>query len=69
MLSVPVTGRYTFFDLGGDSLTATRVLEAIRRRFGVVISLQQLFSAPTVAAVAAAIDAGLAHGDLEEGAI
>jgi acyl carrier protein len=69
-LSVPVNCRDTFFDLGGDSLTATRVLEAVRKQFGVVVSLQQLFSAPTVVAMAAAIDADRAgSGDLEEGTI
>jgi amino acid adenylation domain-containing protein len=69
-LSRPVTRRDTFFDLGGDSLTATRVLEAVRKRFGVVVPLQQLFSAPTVVDLAAAVDSGRSgSGDTEEGEI
>ncbi|GAA3348206.1 non-ribosomal peptide synthetase [Amorphoplanes nipponensis] len=69
-LGRPVHRRDTFFDLGGDSLTATRVLEAVRKQFGVVVSLQQLFAAPTVEELAAAVEAQRAGaGDTEEGEI
>jgi amino acid adenylation domain-containing protein len=42
-----------FFTLGGDSLTAMRILEALRSRFKMSISMRQLFAAPTVAELAA----------------
>jgi acetoacetyl-CoA synthetase len=46
-----------FFDVGGTSLRAVRVLEAIHRRMGVDLPLSILLDAPTTAAMAAAIDA------------
>nr|WP_314145613.1 non-ribosomal peptide synthetase [uncultured Rhodococcus sp.] len=54
VLGVDDVGReHSFFELGGDSLSATRVLA----RLGSAISLTVLFADPTVRAVAAAIDA------------
>ncbi|MDV6260034.1 non-ribosomal peptide synthetase [Rhodococcoides yunnanense] len=53
VLGVEEVGRdHSFFELGGDSLSATRVLA----RLGSSISLTVLFADPTVRAVAAAID-------------
>ncbi|MDV6305700.1 amino acid adenylation domain-containing protein [Rhodococcus cerastii] len=53
VLGVEKVGReHSFFELGGDSLSATRVLA----RLGSSISLTVLFADPTVRAVAAAID-------------
>lgn len=68
LLGVAELGRReSFFALGGDSLLATRLLEAVRQRFGVDISLRQLLIGPTIADLAALI-----HGatkDTEEGTI
>ncbi|MFF4426464.1 amino acid adenylation domain-containing protein [Streptomyces sp. NPDC001549] len=75
LLHVPEIGRaHNFFALGGDSLTATGFAEAIRARFGVELVLRQMFQEPTVAAVAASIDAsletvGAADGSMEDGVL
>lgn len=53
VLGVEDVGReHSFFELGGDSLSATRVLA----RLGSAVSLTVLFADPTVRAVAAAVD-------------
>jgi len=44
-----------FFDLGGHSLAATRVVAQVIRKFQLEIPLQTLFRAPTVAEMAAVI--------------
>jgi len=59
----------SFFALGGDSLLATRMIEQLRQHLGVVITLRQLFMAPTIAELAEASGAGApgAEADVEEG--
>jgi amino acid adenylation domain-containing protein len=48
----------SFFDLGGDSLRAVRLLESLHRTFAQQLALQTLFSNPTVEAVAECIGQG-----------
>ncbi len=47
-----------FFECGGDSLRATRLLTLVQRDFGREVSMSALFRAPTLARLAALIDEG-----------
>nr|WP_320443246.1 condensation domain-containing protein [Rhodococcus opacus] len=46
---------HSFFDLGGDSLSATRVVARINDRWGTGLGVRDVFDAPTVAALAVRI--------------
>jgi acyl carrier protein len=49
-----------FFDIGGDSLLATRVLSAVARQFGPELSFDDFAAAPTPGGLAATIAAASA---------
>ncbi|MFB7241916.1 amino acid adenylation domain-containing protein [Streptomyces populi] len=67
LLEAPGVGRSAdFFALGGDSLTATRVIQQFSKRFGVELSLRRLFNHPTVAGIAAVIDAEISSSHRHE---
>ena len=57
VLSIDKIGIHdSFFDLGGHSLAATRVVSQIIKRFQFEIPLQSLFAAPTVAEMAVVLE-------------
>jgi amino acid adenylation domain-containing protein len=53
-----------FFDLGGHSLLAMKILSAIHDALGADLSLERLFEAPTIRALAPAIDSARAAASL-----
>ncbi|MFB8417141.1 FkbM family methyltransferase [Streptomyces albidoflavus] len=55
----------SFFEIGGNSLLATRLALRIRRTFGVELSLRQVYEWPTVARMASAVETLRAGGELE----
>jgi pyochelin synthetase len=66
VLQLPeVSAEVSFYDLGGDSLAAARVLTEVRRRYHVTIPLDHLYEVRTVRAMAAHV---LAAADRLDGA-
>jgi acyl carrier protein len=49
----------SFFELGGDSLLAIRLLGQIRERWSIELSMTDLFNAPTVAGAATQVESVL----------
>jgi aryl carrier-like protein len=50
-----ITAESNFFDEGGDSLLATRVLSAVARDHGTELTFDDFLMAPTPAALAATV--------------
>ena len=72
VLGVATVGRHSnFFALGGDSLLATHLVETASRRFGIRLTLRQLFASPTVAQLAGFVASQQVgeSGELEEGVV
>ncbi|KAL4400980.1 large subunit of alpha-aminoadipate reductase [Malassezia pachydermatis] len=56
-VSDPVPLDESFFDLGGHSILATRLVFALRQKFATHVPLGLVFDAPTLSQLAAALDA------------
>ncbi|WP_341720836.1 amino acid adenylation domain-containing protein [Micromonospora sp. FIMYZ51] len=70
LLDVRGVGRDTnFFAIGGDSITATRLVAELHRRFGVEIALRRLMDAATVARLAAVVAEQYDEADIEDGVL
>lgn len=59
-----ITPRSNFFDLGGHSILATRMIFEVRKKFVVDVALGAIFKYPTLGALAAEIERLNGHGVL-----
>jgi NAD(P)-dependent dehydrogenase (short-subunit alcohol dehydrogenase family) len=57
-----IIGRHTnFFEIGGHSLSAMRVLARVKDMFGIELGLSQIFDEPKLESIAAAVDQEVAR--------
>ena len=61
--------RDSFYSMGGDSLATAALLAAVEERFGVVVSVEAFFKAPTIETLARIIAAAEAADDSPAGAV
>jgi acyl carrier protein len=67
VLQVSDVGRdESFFSLGGHSLLATQILNRVQRAYNVNVTLRAFLGAPTVGALAEAIDSALKSASLSQ---
>ncbi|MFJ4823538.1 amino acid adenylation domain-containing protein [Streptomyces bacillaris] len=65
-LQLPELGVHqNFFDLGGTSLTAMRLVVVIEQRYNINVPMSEFVAAPTVAALAAKLRSGGATGEFD----
>jgi dihydroaeruginoic acid synthetase len=75
LLDIGFIGRNQgFFAAGGDSLLATRFLAGVKEKYGIELSLRQMFESPSLFQVAAVLESKLTEmeqdkGSMEEGEI
>ena len=60
LAAAPIGARDNFFDFGGQSLIATRILARVHEQFGVKMNLTSLFERPTVEEMAAHVSGAMA---------
>lgn len=48
----PISADSDFFEIGGDSILAARVVARLRRQLGIAVTMRDMFSARTVGALA-----------------
>jgi amino acid adenylation domain-containing protein len=55
-----------FFEVGGDSLLAIRILSQLRRRFQVVLNLETFINTPTIAQLAMMLEGAVPEAELHK---
>lgn len=71
LVSKVIGRKQGFFESGGDSLLATRFLTEVKEKFGVELTLRQMFELPSLLEVAAALESKVTEmkQTMEEGEI